>query len=103
MRRLTAVRGAAPMSYDHAKDWWYLDTDESLPAHALRSAVDYCLRINEDRWRSTPPGDRKELFARGLNALKMGRVSVRIAKKRGDINLFTATTKQSTATIFNGA
>lgn len=99
MKILRNVRGAAPMRYDLAQDCWFLDVDEGLPQSAVNAATAYCLKINEDRWRSFPPGDRKDLMARGLAALRAGNVKVRIAKKRGDITLFQATVRQSTTLI----
>jgi len=87
------------MRYDVEKDCWFLDVEEALPASAVRAATSYCLKISEDRWRGLPPGDRKDLATKGLAALRAGRVTVRVCKRGGDINLFQSTEKQSTKLI----
>jgi hypothetical protein len=79
---------------------WIIDVDEALPPSALRSAARYSAKINRDRWLSAPHGPMRERMGAAVRELEEfaagvgGRVQQRIAKPRGDVNLFKSTHRE---------
>lgn len=76
--------------YDGNLDMWYFDVPFAVSSKMMRGVRDFVLRVNVDRARSLPPGDRKDFVTRGIEALKKNRIKQRIAKK-GEHVLFQAT------------
>lgn len=83
------------MRFDAIADVWYLQTDFPLPDHALKSACRFVRKIQADRLRSTPEGDRRTLIAQSLAALdarkvKQELINGRTRTSRGDLTLLEA-------------
>jgi hypothetical protein len=75
------------MSYRKGEGW-YLDVKEVLPDIALKQACDFAYKINLDRYRGLPLGDKKDELREALNDLKQYKARQRvIAKQNEEITL----------------
>lgn len=73
---------------------WYFDVQAGLPQSvAVRVASFYVPKLVE-KFRTLPPGDKKEDLKRAIEALQSGKVVQRIVgsrgDSRGDLTLFEA-------------
>lgn len=79
----------------HPDHGWLLDVPMGYPAELAQRAIDWALKIQRDRWRSAPHGERREDIGRGIRELEAGKWSQHVVGARGDgsgdILLFSGT------------
>lgn len=63
---------------------WILDVPVALSAPATARAVAWSLARQIDRWRSLPPGEKREELSRAIAELRRGNLTQRIVGMRGD-------------------
>lgn len=68
---------------------WVIEHDLPLSPREIQFAKEFTLKVQRDRLKTLPPGDRKEECARTIAALVMDRVTQNICKT-GDIVLYDA-------------
>lgn len=70
-------------------DGWWLDVPTALSADQIRRIAAWALPRQVDRWRSLPPGEKKDECRRTIDALKSGLIQQRIVNMDGTV--FTST------------
>lgn len=77
-----------------AEQGWMLDVPAMLSAPALQRVIDYALPHQVDRYRSLPPGAKKDELKGAIEALIVGKIKQLLVGPRGDgkgdLPLFTA-------------
>lgn len=63
---------------------WLLDVPAPLSNLALQRVIEWALPRQVDRFRSLPPGDKKDELKGAIEALQAGRVQQRVVGPRGD-------------------
>jgi hypothetical protein len=66
------------------EEGWILDVPVYLPETALPGVMRWALPRQVDRWRSLPPGDRKDELGGAIALLKAGKITQKIVGARGD-------------------
>lgn len=73
----------------------------ALSKSMLRAACDVVYRIDLLRYNQTPPGDRKDIFRKKLEACKNYKI-VQILGGKGDVPLFNSNQKLGTKIYSHG-
>ncbi|GEM_PF-6396286 len=74
---LYAKRGACRLHWD-AERGWVLDVPTVIAQAQLRRVAQWALPRQIERWRSLPPGDRKDELGRAIEQLKQMRITQRL-------------------------
>lgn len=79
--------------YDVDRDCVYVvhpERGKILSQHDLKLICSAVVKINTERWRSLPPGEIKDKFAKMIEAAKSNRI-YQVQTDKGDIELFKST------------
>lgn len=63
---------------------WILDVPWMMPLDFVKRTIEYALPRQIDRWRSLPPGDKKDALKSNIELLQQGKVTQKIVGARGD-------------------
>ena len=77
------MRKETPMWWDGAEQTWYYAVPFTMPQKMIQPAIDYVLKVSEQRLRSLPPGDAKGDLSMAIDALKLGKVLQWVMKGPG--------------------
>lgn len=76
-------RGPCRLHWD-STNGWVLDVPTAITNEQLHRVARWAAPRQIERWRSLPPGDRKDELARAIELLKQGKIAQRLIDDDGD-------------------
>lgn len=80
---LYTERGACRLHWDHARGW-IIDVPTAVTSQQLVRIAQWALPRQIERWRSLPPGARKDELEGAIALLRQGRIAQRLIDHDGD-------------------
>jgi hypothetical protein len=71
------------LHWDHQAGW-ILDVPWMMPDDFVKKTIDYAIPRQIDRWRSLPPGSKKDDLEASIKLLQQHKVTQKIVGARGD-------------------
>lgn len=68
-----------------AKEGWVVDTDIALSDFQLKKICDWATPRQVDRWRSLPPGEKKDELGKAIKLLQKGAIRQRVVYDRDGV------------------
>lgn len=102
---ITSIPKTLPVVYNMEKDTLVVEIPKGVPALSasmLKALCDYIYNIDFQRYKKTPPGDRKEVFEKKLSACRRYKIQQVLFGQGRDINLFKTTRSLGITKYYHG-